>query len=536
MSTLLTYLPWVLPPFIGAAIGYITNAIAIAMLFRPYTEKRFFGIKIPLTPGIIPRQRYDLSESIGRLVSRELLTEDAIRGQTGSASFSREMEKTVRSFLETLFTTPLREIKEFLTSSLSGKEFFPSQNSSVSASIITEIINSFLSSKGLSVVIDRLLDKGLSHAGNKTLGEFAAGMSGLAGNAADLVFTERNRKGFVSFLRRAVERGIYRNVKFSSFLSPETIEMVTSFLLKVYEKGFPGFVSWLREPDIKKELELRGRFILEDVLEKLNRVQRFFLSVGQYDRTLEENMGSIIDDVIEQFKNAGTDSENKEKLRGIIQSLLERLSRFSLGEVAAAWGESFTEDVEKGADYAASFIFTSSMGKKFVRGVEAFIKKNESRTVEEILFSWTGITLHEAKEKISFILFGGVDDMAGKRKEWKESYLFSYLVPDLFSALTGGGERSLKEILHLDDNLLEKMGGVSAVMLLEMINARIPEILKSVDVQTLVVKKIDSLDIEKVEELILEVVKKQLRWINLFGALLGALIGGVQIVLNFYAH
>ena len=41
-------------PLVGAAIGYITNDIAIRMLFRPHQAKYIMGMRIPFTPGIIP--------------------------------------------------------------------------------------------------------------------------------------------------------------------------------------------------------------------------------------------------------------------------------------------------------------------------------------------------------------------------------------------------------------------------------------------------------------------------------------------------
>ena len=41
-------------PLVGGVIGYITNDVAIRMLFRPHQPKNLFGVHIPLTPGIIP--------------------------------------------------------------------------------------------------------------------------------------------------------------------------------------------------------------------------------------------------------------------------------------------------------------------------------------------------------------------------------------------------------------------------------------------------------------------------------------------------
>jgi uncharacterized membrane protein YheB (UPF0754 family) len=67
-----------LVPLIGAAIGYGTNWLAVKMLFLPYTEKRFRGVRIPFTPGCIPRERNLIAESIGKVISRELLSESTI--------------------------------------------------------------------------------------------------------------------------------------------------------------------------------------------------------------------------------------------------------------------------------------------------------------------------------------------------------------------------------------------------------------------------------------------------------------------------
>ena len=38
-------------------LGYGTNLLAVRMLFRPRTEKRFLGYRLPMTPGVIPRER-----------------------------------------------------------------------------------------------------------------------------------------------------------------------------------------------------------------------------------------------------------------------------------------------------------------------------------------------------------------------------------------------------------------------------------------------------------------------------------------------
>jgi len=50
-------------------------------------------------------------------------------------------------------------------------------------------------------------------------------------------------------------------------------------------------------------------------------------------------------------------------------------------------------------------------------------------------------------------------------------------------------------------------------------------------VRSLVKNKIDSLDIMTVERILLDVLAAQFKWINIFGAVLGALMGMIQILL-----
>ena len=55
-------------PCIGAFIGYLTNRVAIRMLFRPLEPWFVFGVQVPMTPGVIPSKRHELAENIGAMV------------------------------------------------------------------------------------------------------------------------------------------------------------------------------------------------------------------------------------------------------------------------------------------------------------------------------------------------------------------------------------------------------------------------------------------------------------------------------------
>ena len=65
-------------PLVGGVIGYITNDVAIRMLFRPHQPKYLFGVHIPLTPGIIPKERYRIAEAVGETISEHLMNQEVL--------------------------------------------------------------------------------------------------------------------------------------------------------------------------------------------------------------------------------------------------------------------------------------------------------------------------------------------------------------------------------------------------------------------------------------------------------------------------
>ena len=70
---------YILMPVLGGIIGYITNDIAIKMLFRPRRAIYIGKWKLPFTPGLIPQQKDRIARSIGTVVSAQLLNAETLR-------------------------------------------------------------------------------------------------------------------------------------------------------------------------------------------------------------------------------------------------------------------------------------------------------------------------------------------------------------------------------------------------------------------------------------------------------------------------
>lgn len=60
----------VLSVMIGGIIGWITNVLAIKMLFRPLKPVRVLGLEIQ---GLLPKRRSEIATSIGQTIEQELI-------------------------------------------------------------------------------------------------------------------------------------------------------------------------------------------------------------------------------------------------------------------------------------------------------------------------------------------------------------------------------------------------------------------------------------------------------------------------------
>ncbi len=94
---LLILLPGLL---IGGVIGLITNGIAIRMLFRPIKPLYLFNLKLPFTPGIIPKEKPRIAKSLGLVVADHLLTEETIKNALISETIDEKILAFIDEFLE----------------------------------------------------------------------------------------------------------------------------------------------------------------------------------------------------------------------------------------------------------------------------------------------------------------------------------------------------------------------------------------------------------------------------------------------------
>ncbi len=93
-------LQYIVAPVVGGVIGYITNGIAIKMLFRPLNPIKLWGFTLPFTPGLIPKEKERLAASIGGVVGTRLLNSEVISAEL----ISPEILKKLEGFIDSVIT------------------------------------------------------------------------------------------------------------------------------------------------------------------------------------------------------------------------------------------------------------------------------------------------------------------------------------------------------------------------------------------------------------------------------------------------
>ncbi|MBK7560734.1 MAG: DUF445 family protein [Chitinophagaceae bacterium] len=107
---------WIfLIPLISAFIGWVTNWVAIKMLFHPRQPKKIIGITFQ---GIFPKRQQQFAEKLGKLVSAEFLSFDDIEQKISDPDNLKKImpmiENHIDDFLRNRLSSEMPVISMFI--------------------------------------------------------------------------------------------------------------------------------------------------------------------------------------------------------------------------------------------------------------------------------------------------------------------------------------------------------------------------------------------------------------------------------------
>jgi uncharacterized membrane protein YheB (UPF0754 family) len=512
------WLPWVLPPLLGAVIGYVTNAIAIRMLFRPLMPIRVLGLRLPLTPGIIPKQRGQLAESIGQMVSRELLTEEAVRRQLATESFQIKLEQNIDSLLGDIISTPIAELQK------GNQELvFTSVED-----FLSEGLYSFFSSRSFIHGVRSILARVIRSIGEKRFGDLIGGTEVgalVVERLIPLISQPESRAKITGALENWLARRRQSDEPLAGFVSDELIQVLTDLLATLLPSLFDSLFHWLDQDAVREQMNHRGKRLLRTVLEKLNVLQRFLISAGQFDRTLEQKMPEIVEEAVAALRSYAYEADTLESLKDVLQRAFSGWRDRPASELFARIRPGLAAELTNRLLARAG---EEKTRKRLAAGIDRLLARLKDRTLGEILARTFRIPQQDA---VDFVSTKVLDYLS--RKETSQE-IAAEVVSFSRKFMEEHQQDNIAELLHIQPALQKRASTYLSTQLIRIVDARLPAFIESFDVRQMVVDKINGLDVAQVERLLLIVIQKHLRWINVFGGVLGALIGFSQLVLRLF--
>ncbi|MCT4686821.1 DUF445 family protein [Vallitalea sp.] len=467
-------------PIIGAGIGYSTNWLAIKMLFRPYTEKRVLGIRLPFTPGLIPKERERVAKSIGEVIQDYLLTDKII-------------------------------VNELLEDSTKDH--------------VLELINHNLYNQEGNIDLEQLL---LSNDNKPVLNKLK---DILVIRLYDLI-QDKNMK---EQLQKAISKKIsisLKKVKLTDIVSEEELNYKYEDIINNQKTKalLTNFLSGI----IKEEATINE--IIDE--EMINNVKRFFINyidtltsdllifeneklkekvVGLIDATIKEKVGalgamfvngeSVYHTIAEKSKEKLQEQEVKDEIYTFIIEKIDEVTNRPLGEILSI------DTRESLITWLADYIPRNLSKLDITSAID--LKDND-------LYSLINNLVNDSlEERIKHIVNSNYEEMLGNKDIIKniEGIVDTLLNKVLLTNIKVSDE----DRKDIDTFILDKYSS--------FVNKHITKLIRDVKLSSIIEKQLNMFDIKMLEDIILSIARKELNAITLLGGLLGFIISFLAVLL-----
>ena len=271
-------LSYIVTPLIGGIIGYLTNYMAIIVFFRPQKAKYFLGIHVPFTPGIIPRYKDHLSESIGETISENLMNSETLEKYLLSDEMIGKLRQSVQSFIEEQKVNE-ETVRQFLLHYLTEEEISvitDNINQNLTTQINKKITSSVVGDKIAHVVVEQVIDKMRSMDPTEFISNLATGFFGKSVNA------------FVQFGSNIVGQ-------FFNLLKTPAEQLVASNINDTLRNNGTEIISGMVSEEITSLLDVKICQLLDGKEEQLMQIPGIVENV--YRTVITEHMPHILETI-----------------------------------------------------------------------------------------------------------------------------------------------------------------------------------------------------------------------------------------------
>ncbi len=522
-----TYWPYMLPPLLGAIIGYVTNYIAIKMLFRPLHPWHVLGVRVPLTPGIIPSQRHELARKMGEMVGSHLLTTTDVAQTLEKPLFQQKLQQAVAGKLDNFIGQSLGPVITLLPARFHQRfyalldmlrwKFIKSIRKHLASDTFEQKLYEFC-----LVHLNQFLENDLARF--ITPQRYQQSRDQIELLLKSWLDSDNASNSVATFIDSKTEQ-IFCSDKTLNQLLP--VDLVDSVVAKI-EDEIPAvlqqFSAMIDNQSTREDFEKKFRQGIEsfiDSIEGLSAIISALFDMEKIYAKLPEFMEKGSVELQAWLQSEKVQADVRAALRQRLDSWLEQPVSSYLEQMSYEKVARLKRIIRQ---RSVAFIQSSNTRELLMKGLEHGIESIKDRPFADLL---TSVAPDDSVDKAARLITTKLLQIAqteslqqafDQAMQQKISYLIS--------------ERPIGELAnHLPSDAREELQHGLFEQLITLLKKEIPPMVDNLDIRRIVEDKVNSLDIMKVEDLLMGIMKEQFKYINLFGALLGMLIGMLNLFL-----
>ncbi|PLX82746.1 MAG: DUF445 domain-containing protein [Desulfuromonas sp.] len=522
-----TYLPYLLPPLLGALIGYVTNYIAIRMLFRPLRPWYLFGIRIPLTPGIIPARRGELARRIGDMVGGHLLTADDVGRALQKEGFRRELQGALRDKLDQFVGRELGPPVELVPREMRNRfrdlvdmgrwKVVARLGQYLASDDFADELHGYLQRQG-DALLSRDLSSFLTEEREEALQGHIREKLGQWLQSPELARTVER------LVDDRVESLLQSRRSLREILPSDLVDLVLNQLEQELPELLEKLSTLLYDPDVRQRLIVKAREGIEGFLDSLEGLAGLLSGFVNLDN-IYERLPEFIDKAADEMARWLKEERTRQQVAALLRERAEQWLDRPVASYLEKWPYEKVAGVRRFLREQAVDILRGARTRQALTGmIELGYNRIKDRSFQSIL---QGALPPDGVEKgralLEERLLALLRDPQAER--WLDSQLAALLDELLF-------HKSLGRLApRIPADLREELEAGLYRQLADVLKKEVPPLVESLNVARIVSEKVDALDVLEVEGLLMGIMKEQFKYINLFGALLGGLIGLVNLLL-----
>lgn len=492
---------YIIGTLIGAVIGYITNWLAIKMLFRPREAKYIFGMKLPFTPGLIPKEKSRIANKVGETVGTHLLNSDslskALKDDKIKAKFNEVAKEKINQIINSNST-----LEEALKNTL-GENYYALKGNmidNITKTILESIQEEEFKNKVKFYIVDSIKER-LNKNPEKII---------------DFINSNKFREVIINTLEEEKTRDIIGKalLKEVKTLGKEdlTIEEVIPENIKPY---IEEYVKSQKDTlvDIIKNL-LRDDEVSHKIKSAINDNIPSIVSMFLSGDVIYGKLVSLVDKSL-------SEEENKEYICDAALAFVHESMKKKVSDVINIVGEEKLE------------VISDALGDKISKKLNT--EENIDSIISKLNCKVSSFNSYEEIIKVLFndyenILIDNIDSMISQIVNNNQlSGEISKIIEKVFDKFL---QNSLNDICYNKQNLENSIMSILDNLYNDFVENKSAKALEIVDISSIVEEQINAFEVDYAEEIIIGIANKELKAITWLGALLGGILGILSPLLS----